>query len=55
MKDFKENDLLQVMDVNETMNVNGGWDFEHAVMGAASVCLLGPEASLLAFAVCGFF
>lgn len=55
MKNLEENAFMQEMNVNEAMNVNGGWNLDYAIMGAAAVCPLGPGASLLAFAVCGFF
>lgn len=55
MENLEKNALMKEMNVDESMNVNGGWNLDYAIMGAAAVCPLGPGASLIAFAVCGFF
>ena len=55
MENLNKTTLMQEMNVNEMQNVDGGWRLDYAVMGAASVSPLGPGASALAFAICGFF
>lgn len=54
MKNLENSADLQEMNLQEMSQVDGGWSLAMACGGAAAVACLGPEAALLAFAVCGF-